>query len=64
MGKEHLMLLGYADSWPNINIGVESFIPLLATQSVLTKTVDGTLFFVNRSKSILVFGLIQDSLLD
>ena len=59
MGQEHLVLLGYADSWSNITLGAESFIPLLVTQSVQTKTVDGKLLFVNYS-----FGLIQDGLLD
>ena len=48
--QEHLVLLGYADSWFNINIVVETFIPLLVSQSVLTKTLYGTLLFVNRSK--------------
>ena len=57
VGQEHLVLLGYADSWFNINIVVETFIPLLVSQSVLTKTLYGTLLFVNRSKWILVFSL-------
>ena len=64
VGQEHLVLLGYSNNWSRINLGVEFFISLLGAQSVLTKTVDGTLLSVNCNKWILVFGLIQDGLLD
>ena len=57
MGQENLVLSVYANSGSNINLDVEPLIPLLIARSVPTKTVDGTLLFVNLSKWILVFGL-------
>ena len=62
-GQEYLVLLGYTDRQPVINLGVEPFIPLLLAQSVTNKYIYGTLLFVNCIKLILVFGLSYDDLL-
>ena len=47
-----------------MNLGVESFIPLVVFHGVLVKTIELQLLFVNYGKGILILLLFQHRLLD
>ena len=47
----------------NINLGVESLIPLVVGRGILMKTVEQQLLFVNYGKGILIRRLCQNHLL-
>ena len=48
----------------NINLGVESFIPLVVCHGVLVKTVERQLLFVNYGEGIFILRLCQHRLID